>query len=69
MRWLRENAGWISLLVGVMGGLAGMYVKATMADTETRVSVLEEKAAGSEKRLDRIEDKLDRILEAVRREP
>lgn len=62
--WLWTGLG--ALLLLAVGGL-GTWVGTTLNDHSSRLSATEARIVIMEKQQDRLEDKLDRILEAVRK--
>lgn len=52
----------VAAIVGLAGAGASLHARATMADVESRVAVLESQRKDDVARLIRIEDKLDRLL-------
>jgi hypothetical protein len=62
--WLWVSVGSLALLV--VGGI-GTWVGTTLNDNTSRLYTAEAKIESLEKQSDRMEQKLDRILEAVRK--
>lgn len=66
---LRPNMPWYTelILMAVLSGLGALYVTYTTNDRvdAQRLSVVETKQDGMDKRLDRMENKIDHIIEGV----
>ncbi len=46
MDWLRRNAPWIAIALGLAGSFVGIYVRSALADTSERIRVLETQRTG-----------------------
>jgi hypothetical protein len=65
MRWLRDNAGWISVTVTLIGAGLGLFVRDAMATTDKRLSLIEERAEGDRRTRRLILQKLDALCRAT----
>lgn len=65
LRALRENAGWLGLFLTITVGISGLYVKAALANTDKRITSLEDHDKARERRERLILQKLDALCRAT----
>jgi hypothetical protein len=61
MRWIRSNAGWLGVVATLGSGLVALYARATLADTKTRIAVLEAQRVEDAKAIEEIKSKVSQI--------
>lgn len=66
MDWLRRNAGWIAVALSIGGALASLYVRAALADTQSRITVLETQRVGDAGDIGEIKQDIREIKQDVK---
>lgn len=66
-RDLRALIAWVGVTLGTVAVGAAGFAHGKLWDHDAAIKVLEAKAGAQEKRLDSIDQKLDRILDELRR--
>ncbi len=65
MHWLRNNAGWISAAVTVLGAGMSVFVRDALASTDKRLTMIEQKAEDEKATRRLILQKLDALCRAT----
>lgn len=64
--WVKRYSPLIALMFTLGTALMGLWMKAALADSNVRLSVVEEKERGIDKRIDEIRDDVKELLRRSR---
>jgi hypothetical protein len=61
MSWFRNNAAWLGLVATLGASVIALYARAALADTQSRVAVLEAQRVEDAKAIEEIKSKVSQI--------